>query len=230
MSDVKSLTIHSTKYTIKDETARNNYSALNSTVTQQGSKITSIEGDVETNTQDIATLKSTVGQQTAQISDINNDIGVIKTDVQQNKLAITGHTKSISSINDTLATKVTGDYFYNNIVPDSDITIPQTPAFADAYSGTFFNASGGAYLFNITGLLFQTGTGNIEVHLFVDGAGLMVATIPTNENLVYGNCSGVVNVTPGNHTIAVKLRGTHGESLLKAYSGIYVNLVKIKNS
>ena len=77
MADVKSITIGNETYNIKDATARSNYTSLNSTVTQQGTKITEIEDDVQTNTQDITTLTTTIGQHTSQITAINGDISEI---------------------------------------------------------------------------------------------------------------------------------------------------------
>lgn len=85
MADVKSITIGDATYDIKDATARSNYSSLNSTVTQQGTKITEIKGDVQTNTQDLTTLKSTVSGHTSSISEINAKLESVGAPVYSNE-------------------------------------------------------------------------------------------------------------------------------------------------
>ena len=222
MADVKTLTVHGIPYSIKDETARNKIVTVQSTVSGHSDSISSIEDEIDT-------LQSTVSGHTTDISGIKGNVSTLQSTVSTLQSTVSGHTSSISSINSTLETKVTGDWFFNDTTPQSDITVPKTPNFADLYSGNFNNASGGSYLISVTGLLFQSGIGNIEVVVSVNGVDTKIGTIPTNENLVYGSCTGVVSVTAGDNHIKIKARGTHGESTFKAYSGIFVTMVKVKN-
>lgn len=111
MADVKSITVGDVTYNIKDATARSNYSTLNSTVTQQGSKITGIEGDVQTNTQDITTLKSTVSGHTSSISTLQTDVSGVEGSVGTLTTTVGQHTSQISTINndiDELNVKIEG--------------------------------------------------------------------------------------------------------------------------
>ena len=141
---------------------------------------------------------------------------------------VSGHTTQISSINSSLATKITGDWFFDNYTPQTDQQIPLTPNFLTAYSGNF-NASGGVYLITVSGLLMQGGQGNTEVMISVNGGNNQIANTPTNANQYYSVGVGVVNIPAGNSTIKVLLRNTNSAGTLKAYSSLYITAVKIKN-
>lgn len=229
MADVKTLTVHGIPYSIKDETARNNIGTLQSTVSEHTSNISSIEDDVSGHTTKISSIEGEIDTLQSTVTGHQGDISTIKGNLSTLGSTVMLHTSNISSINSTLATKVTGDWFFNDTIPQADITIPQTPTFADLYSGNFNNAAGGAYLVTVTGLLFQGGQGNIEVMVSVNGVDTMIGTIPANTNLIYGACVGVVSVNAGDNTIKIKARATEGSAACKAYSGIFVTMVKVKN-
>lgn len=242
MADVKSITVHGETYDIKDETARNSISTLNESVStleshdsQHTKQITALQTSISDNSGDIDTLQENLGSVTSRVTAAEGNISTLTTQTSGNTASISsldgrmGSAESeISTLKTQMATKVTGDWLFNNYTPQTDQQIPLTPNFLTAYSDNF-NASGGVYLITVIGLLMQGGQGNTEVMISVNGENNLIANMPTNENQYYSACTGIVNIPAGNNDIKVLLRNTNAPGALKAYSTLFITAVKIKN-
>lgn len=116
MADVKSLTIHSTKYNIKDETARNNYSTLSQKVNTNEGALNALETMVQSNTTEISNLTEQVD---SEITQIKSNVSTLQ--------------RSMSSANDTIL-KLGLNKANASITINSDFLVNQR--IASSYTGT----------------------------------------------------------------------------------------------
>ena len=96
MADVKTLTVHGIPYSIKDETARNSINTLQSKVTGNTGKISSLE-------ETVSTLQSTVSGHTSSISSINGEIDTLQSTVSSHTDDISGIESNVSTLQSTVS-------------------------------------------------------------------------------------------------------------------------------
>lgn len=128
--------------------------------------------------------------------------------------------------------KITGSWFFNNNIPQSDVIISKTSDLTRVELGTFNDADAGVYLFTFTGVSIQGGHANTEIFSVIDGQTTLLSTTGNTDEQKYLSGTGIVSFGGGRHTIALGLRVTQSTSpdvRLKAYSGIFVTMVKVKN-
>lgn len=243
MADVKSITVHGETYDIKDETARNSISTLNETVStleshdsQHTQQITALQASVSDNSSDIDTLQESLGSVTSRITAAESNISTLTTQTSGNTASISsldgrmGSAESeINTLKTQMATKITGDWYSNNVIPQADLGIQKTPEYTVLDFGTE-NLQPGYYLVTMSNLALQNGSGNMEITFFENGQGTLIANIPASSDRQFVSGTGIVQIYEGTNSIGIGVRCTQTNTgVIKAYSAVYITLVKIKN-
>lgn len=171
-------------------------------------KLSALQSDVEGLQSATDSLSETVTDQASEITELQGDVAEL-----QNQ-------------------KITGSWFFNNNIPQSDVIISKASDLTRVEFGTFNDADAGVYLFTFTGVSIQGGNANTEIFSVIDGQTTLLSTTGNTDEKKYLSGTGIVSFGGGRHTIALGLRVTQSTSTdvhLKAYSGIFVTLVKVKN-